>query len=96
VTGSWLIVKWAGIAVLAFYLALLLISLGFFRGKFPRAAFVRSFAPVVLGNFVSLSVPSLFESVAVKRLCFVVGHVIYICGIAILLRVLVQESKKVC
>jgi len=60
-TGSWLIVKWAGIAVLAFYLALLVISLGFFRGRLPRAAFVRSFVPVVLGNFVSLSGPSLLK-----------------------------------
>ena len=92
-TGSWLIVKWAGMAVLAFYLVLILAAIWRFRGKLAR---LRSelILPMILGNFISLTVPSIFEDVVVTRVCFVVAHTIYIGGIVILLRSFGRKNQE--
>jgi hypothetical protein len=90
-TGSWLIVKWVGIAILTFYLVLLLVAISRFRARSLR---LRSglYLPMILGNFVSLSVPSIFENAAVTRVCFIVAHAIYVAGIVILVKGLAQED----
>jgi len=92
-TGSWLIVKWVGMTILALYLVLILVATWRLRGKLSR---LRSeiYLPMILGNFISLSVPSIFENVAVARVCFVVSHAIYIFGIAILVRGLAQQGQE--
>jgi prepilin signal peptidase PulO-like enzyme (type II secretory pathway) len=92
-TGSWLIVKWAGMAVLALYLVLLLVAVWQFRGMLSRLP-VKIVVPIVLGNFIGLSLPSIIESVAVTRVCFVVAHIIYVYGIAILTQQLAQKSRE--
>jgi hypothetical protein len=91
-TGSWLILKWVGVAVLALYLVLILVAVWRYRAQLSR---LRSelYLPMILGNFVSLSVPSVFESVAVTRVCFIVAHLIYAGGIVILLRGLAQKDE---
>jgi len=93
VTDSWLIVKWVGIAVLAFYLVLVLAATWRFRGKLSR---LRSelLLPMILGNFISLTVPSIFENVVVTRVCFIVAHTIYIGGIVILLRSFARKNQE--
>jgi hypothetical protein len=48
---------------------------------------------MILGNFVSLTVPSVFENVAVTRVCFIVAHAIYVGGIVILVRGLAQNDE---
>jgi hypothetical protein len=89
--GSWLIVKWVGIAVLSLYLVLILVAIWRFRAKLSRLG-SELLLPMILGNFISLTVPSVFENVAVKRLCFIVAHAIYVGGIVILLRGLAQKD----
>jgi hypothetical protein len=91
-TGSWLIVKWVGIAILAFYLVLILVAIWRFRARSSRLG-SELYLPMILGNFVSLSVPSIFENVAVARVCFIVAHAIYMGGILILVRGLAQKGK---
>jgi hypothetical protein len=92
-TGSWLIVKWMGITVLGLYLVLILVAIWRFRAKALR---LRSglYLPVIVGNFIWLSVPSIFENVAVTRMCFVVAHAIYLGGIAILVKGLAQKDEE--
>ena len=90
-TGSWLIVKWVGIAILTLYLVLLLVVIWRFRSKFSRLRSVL-YLPQVLGNFVALSVPWIFENLILVRVCFVVAQVIYIGGIVILVRGLIQTD----
>ena len=91
-TGTWLIVKWAGITVLAFYLVLIVVVLWRFRGTWSR---LRSalFVPIIVGSFVALSVPSIFENMAVTRTCFVAADGIYIGGIVILLMGLAHPER---
>ncbi len=90
-TGSWLIVKWAGIGILVLYLVLILMAIWRFRAKLSR---LRSevYWPMILGNFISLSAPTILENVAVTRMCFVVGHAIFVVGIVILLRGFVTDE----
>ncbi|MGA8154119.1 MAG: hypothetical protein WB952_24430 [Terriglobales bacterium] len=92
-TGSWLIVKWMGISIAAVYLMLLLVVYMRFRRDLSR---LRSglILPAVLGVFISVSVPSIFEDVVITRVCFVVACAIYIGGIVILLRGLIQENHQ--
>ena len=92
-TGPWLIVKWIGIAVLMLYLVLMLVAIWRFRVKLSRMR-IGFYMPMILGNFVSLSVPSIFENVIVTRSCFVVAHVIYIVGIVILVGGLVRKDQE--
>ena len=93
-TGSWLIVKWVGLAVLALYLVLLLIVLWRVRGKLAELRGGLFLWPILVGNFVGISVPWLYENVAFKRGCFVVASAIYACGIGILVRGLLQPGQK--
>ena len=92
-TGPWLIAKWVGIAVLAVYLVLILVAIWRFRTKLSR---MRSgfYMPMIIGNFVSLSVPAIFENVVVSRFCFVVANVIYIVGILILVGGLARKDQE--
>jgi hypothetical protein len=92
-TGSWLIVKWAGMAVLAFYVVLLLVAVWRFRGMLSRVP-IKVVVPIVFGNFVGLSLPSIFESVTVRRVCFVVAHIIYVYGIAILTKQMARKNQE--
>ncbi len=91
-TGSWLIVKWVGITVLALYLVLILVTIWRFRDKLSRLG-SELYLPMILGNFVSLTVPSVFENVAVTRVCFIIAHAIYGGGIVILVRGLAQNDE---
>jgi hypothetical protein len=92
-TGSWLIVKWVGIAVTIGYLALLVLVFVRFRS---RSSGLRPGViwPVVIGNFVGTGVADIFENVLVTRACFVVATVIYLYGLATLVRGLSQAGQK--
>ena len=92
-TGSWLLVKWAGITVAAIYIALFLVVLVRFRRDLSR---LRGglIMPAIIAVFVSSSVPSVFESVAIARICFVISCLVYVCGIGILTRGLIQKNHE--
>jgi hypothetical protein len=92
-TGSWLIMKWVGISTAAAYLMLLIVVVMRFRRDLSRLR-SRLILPAVFGVFISVSVPSIFEQVMITRICFVVACVMYIYGIATLLRGLVQEDHQ--
>ena len=92
-TGSWLIVKWAGISITATYLLLMVFVLIRFRHDLLRLRH-GSILPLVFGVFISVSVPSIFDDVMVARTCFIAAVVIYIGGIGILLRGLIQKNHR--
>jgi hypothetical protein len=92
-TGSWLIVKWVGITITAFYLLLILIVFVRFRAKLSQLRTGMSL-PLVIGNFVGFVLPGIFEEVVFTRICFIVTQVIYMCGIAVLVKGLSQEGQK--
>ncbi|MGA2426301.1 MAG: hypothetical protein ABSG07_20040 [Terriglobales bacterium] len=91
-TGSWLIVKWLGITVLSVYLVLMLVVFRRFRSKLAelRGGLIW---PIVVGNFIGICLPLLYENVAFKRACFVVASAVYACGIALLVRGLRQPGN---
>jgi tellurite resistance protein TehA-like permease len=92
-TGSWLIVRWVGVAIAAFYLVLIVAAIRRCRTRFSQ---IRSglYVPIVIGNFISLSVPWLFENVVVTRACFVIAQLIFVRGIWFLLRGLAQPDCR--
>jgi hypothetical protein len=92
-TGPWLMVKWVGISINAAYVLILLVVVRRFSRELSR---LRGglILPVVLGVFISVTVPSIFEDVVVTRICFIAAAFIYIGGIAILLRGLVQKNHE--
>jgi cyanate permease len=92
-TGAWLIVKWMGITVLGLYCVLILVAIWRFRAKAARLG-SGLYLPIIVGNFISLSVPSIFENVAVTRACFIVAHAIFVVGIVILVRGLAQKQRS--
>ena len=89
---SWLIVKWIGIAVAVGYLALLVVVfVRFRRSSSPlRPAVV---LPAVVGSFIG-SAGDIFGYVSVMRACFVAASVIYLYGLAILVKGLTWEGPK--
>jgi hypothetical protein len=91
-TGPWLIVKWAGVGVLLFYLLLLIHAMRRYRDRLSgmRAAL---FMPIVIGNFVSLTLPWIFMKAEVTRICFVVAQAIFMYGITVLVRKLTQRDQ---
>jgi hypothetical protein len=91
-TGPCLIVKWLGIGILLLYLGSLVVAIWVSRGKVSRLRF-GLVAPLVIGNFVGLSLPSIFEEVALTRICFVVAHGIYLYGLAILVRAMAHQDE---
>jgi hypothetical protein len=91
-TSSWLIVKWVGISITAAYLTLLLVVVMRFRRDLSRLRGGLILPSV--GVFISVSVLSIFEDVTITRICFAVACVIYIGGIVILLRGLIQENHQ--
>ena len=92
-TGSWLIVKWVGIAIAAAYLLLFLVVLIWLRRDLSRFR-GGLILPMMLGTFISVSVPGIFEDVTVTRICFITALVVYIGGILVLVRGLVQKDHK--
>ena len=92
-TGPWLMVKWAGVSIDAAYVVTLLVVFRRFSRDLSR---LRGglILPAVLGAFISITVPSIFENVVVTRICFIAATIIYIGGIAILLRGLVQKNHE--
>ncbi len=92
-TGSWMIVKWVGISITAAYLLLMVLVAIRFRRDLSRLRH-GLILPAVFGVFISVSVPSIFEDVMVARICFIAAVVIYIAGIGILLRGLVQKNHQ--
>jgi hypothetical protein len=91
-TGSWLTVKWVGVAITAIYLVLLLVVLVRFRRDLSRLRHGLIW-PAVFGTLISVSIPSVFENAAVTRMCFIASSVLYLIGIAILLRGLAQQGS---
>ncbi len=89
--GPWLIVKWAGIGILLSYLALLIFAIFRFRSRLVRMRL--AYVPIVLGNFVSLSLPWIFMKAAVTRICFVLAQVIFIYGITVLVKDLARKEQ---
>ena len=89
-TGPWLIVKWAGIGILLSYLTLLIFAILRFRSRLIRMRF--AFAPIVLGNFVSLSLPWIFMKAEITRICFVLAQVVFIYGMVVLLKRLARNE----
>jgi hypothetical protein len=92
-TGSWLIVKWVGISITAAYLLLMVLVCIRFRRDLSRLRH-GLILPAALGVFISVSVPSIFGDVIVARTCFIAAVVIYIGGIGILLKGLVQKNHQ--
>jgi hypothetical protein len=92
-TGSWLAVKWVGVAITAIYLVLSLVVLVRFRRNLSRLRNGLTW-PAVLGVFISVSIPSVFENIAVTRVCFIASSLLYLVGIAILLRGLAQKDHQ--
>jgi len=90
-TGSWLIVKWAVMAVFAAYALLVVVTNRRLYGSFWRIRF--GYMPVVLGNFVTLSVPGIFENAIATRLCFIVAGIVYILGIVTVFRKLSGQAQ---
>jgi hypothetical protein len=92
-TGPWLMVKWLGISIAAAYMLALVVVVIRFRRDLSR---LRGglILPAVLGVFISVSVPAIFEDVTVTRICFIAATTIYFGGIAILLRGLVQKNHE--
>ena len=92
-TGPWLMVKWIGLAIAATYLVLLVVVFVRFRRDLSR---LRRWLiwPTVLGVFISVSVPGIFEDVMFTRICFIAGSIIYVGGIAFLLRGLAEKNHQ--
>ena len=88
-----MIVKWVGISIAAVYLLLMVLVATRFRRDLSRLRH-GLILPAVLGVFISVSVPSIFEDVMVARICFIAAVGIYIAGIGILLRGLVQKNHQ--
>ena len=86
-------VKWVGVSIDAAYLLTLLVVLSRFSRDLSR---LRGglILPAVLGVFISVTVPSIFEAVVVTRICFIAATIIYLGGTAILLRGLVQKNQR--
>jgi len=82
-TGPWLIVKWMGIAALLSYTALLVVAIRRFRDRLTLSSLSW---PIVIGNFISLTLPRLFMKAEVTRTCFVVAQGFFIYGIVVLLK----------
>jgi hypothetical protein len=93
-TGPWLIVKWAGIGILSFYVVLIVFAIVRFRDRLSR---MRStlFVPIILGNFVWLTLPWLFMEAEVTRICFVAAQAIFVYGVAVLVKNLAQKDQAV-
>jgi hypothetical protein len=92
-TGSWLIVKWAGVLILTVYSGLILFVLIRFRNDWQRLRAGLGL-PIVFGNFIGLSLPWIFEDVVFTRVCRVVAILFYLVGIAILLRGLIEQNHQ--
>jgi hypothetical protein len=92
-TGSWLLAKWIGLVVIAVYATLTLFVLIRFRRDFSRLR-PGLILPIIVGNFVSISLPMIFENVVFTRVCFVFAQLIFIGGIVVLVRGLVQENHR--
>jgi hypothetical protein len=92
-TGSWLIVKWAGIGILSLYVVLIGFAIVRFRDRLSR---MRSglFVPIALGNFVSLTLPWLFMNARATRVCFVAAQAIFVYGMAVLVRNLARRDRE--
>src|SRR6185437_5738727 len=83
-TGPWLFVKWVGIVVLIGYLALSAVAIWRLRLKKSRLP-SNLVWPLIVGNFVAVSLPWIFEDVIFARVCFIVAQVVYLYGLAILI-----------
>jgi hypothetical protein len=90
---SWHILKWLGIAVVASYSVLMLVTAWRFRTKLSRLR-GEVYWPMILGNFIWLDVPSVFENVVITRVCFVVAHTMFVGGIVILLRGIARQNQE--
>ena len=73
-------------------MAALVVAILRFRGKLSRLRF-GLWAPIVMGNFIGLSVPLIFERVVVTRICFVVADVIYLYGLTVLVRAIAGQHQ---
>ena len=91
--GSWFIVKWIGFTVTIAYLVLIVVVFLRFRGRLSQLR-PGPILPVVVGNFVGMTVPDIFENVLVSRACFVAASVIYLYGLVTLARGLGQEGQR--
>ena len=91
-TGPWLIVKWAGVAIALVYVVLAVEWILRFRSKSPRQR-LRSLWPMTAGSFVGLGLPWVFESTLLTRICFVVASAIFLYGVAILARAIAREDE---
>jgi hypothetical protein len=93
-TGSWLVVKWTGVVILALYTGLILFVFIRFRDDWHRLRAGSLVWPIVLGNLVGISLPWIFEDVVFTRGCRIVAILIYLAGIAILLRGLTEQNHQ--
>ena len=93
-TGTWFIVKWVGIAILALYSMLIGVAIWRFRSRLSRRRWRELSLAVTLGNFVSFGLPLVFENVTVTRVCLVTAQAIYFGGIVILVRALARADQK--
>jgi hypothetical protein len=90
-TGPWLIVKWTGVGISLTYVALLVVAIRRFGSRLSRMR--SALAPMVLGNLVSFCLPWIFMKAEVTRICIVVAEAIFLYGIAVLARNLVQRDQ---
>jgi hypothetical protein len=91
-TGPWFIVKWTGIAVLLCYLALFVVVVRRRRRESPRVA-PSAVMPLIVGNFIALCLPWIFESASFTRVCYIAEQAIYLYGLAILVKWGRDKSK---
>jgi hypothetical protein len=84
-TGPWLLVKWAGIAVLLCYLVLSAVVCWRRRRKSSRLPY-GLIGPLIVGNVVAFSLPWIFEDVVFARICFVGAQAVYLYGLLILIK----------
>jgi hypothetical protein len=90
-TGPWLIVKWAGLAIMSCYLLLVVYAVRRFRDRFSvlRAAFL---VPL-LGILAGILLPWIFMKAEVTRICFVVEQATFIYGLVILWKRLARKDE---
>jgi hypothetical protein len=80
--------------ILVSYLMLLLVVFWQLRRELSRLRF-RWVAPIVVGNFVALTLPWIFDSAPAQRACFIVAHANYLGGMAVLVRDLARHDVTV-
>ena len=85
--------KWLGIALLACFVGLVLLVIKRLHAS-RRNLLRKLYLPLIAGNFIALVVPWIFMNAWMTRVCFVVAQLIYLGGIVVAVRGLVQANQE--